>query len=89
MDQAKNWIHCDGAYRLGLTGKNIGVAVLDTGIFPHRDFEDRVVCFSDFVRGRREAYDDNGHGTHIAGVGGDCLWTRRVSVFTQSEETFG
>ena len=39
MDQAKNWIHCDGAYRLGLTGKGVGVAVLDTGIFPHRDFE--------------------------------------------------
>ena len=33
MDQAKNWIHCDGAYRLGLTGKGVGVAVLDTGIF--------------------------------------------------------
>ena len=63
MDQAKNWIHCDGAYRLGLTGKGVGVAVLDTGIFPHRDFEDRVVCFADFVKGRREPYDDNGHGT--------------------------
>ena len=68
MDQAKNWIHCDGAYRLGLTGKGVGVAVLDTGIFPHRDFEDRVVCFADFVKGRREPYDDNGHGTHIAGI---------------------
>ena len=68
MDQAKNWIHCDGAYRLGLTGKGVGVAVLDTGIFPHRDFEDRVVCFADFVKERREPYDDNGHGTHIAGI---------------------
>ena len=54
MDQAKNWIHCDGAYRLGLTGKHVGVAVLDTGIFLHRDFEDRVVSFSDFVRHRRD-----------------------------------
>ena len=68
MDQAKNWIHCDGAYRLGLTGKHVGVAVLDTGIFLHRDFEDRVVSFSDFVRHRRDPYDDNGHGTHIAGI---------------------
>lgn len=68
MDQAKGWIHCDGAYRLGLTGKGVGVAVLDTGIFLHRDFEDRVISFTDMVKRRREPYDDNGHGTHIAGI---------------------
>lgn len=68
MDQAKEWIRCDGAYRLGLTGKGVGVAVLDTGIFPHRDFEDRVTAFTDMVRRRKEPYDDNGHGTHIAGI---------------------
>lgn len=68
MDQAKGWIHCDGAYRLGLTGKGVGVAVLDTGIFLHRDFEDRVTSFTDMVKRRREPYDDNGHGTHIAGI---------------------
>lgn len=80
MDQAKNWIHCDGAYRLGLTGKGVGVAVLDTGIFPHRDFEDRVVCFADFVKGRREPYDDNGHGTHIAGIIGGAVWSRADGI---------
>lgn len=68
MDQAKGWIHCDGAYRLGLTGRGVGVAVLDTGIFLHRDFEDRVTSFTDMVKRRREPYDDNGHGTHIAGI---------------------
>ena len=50
MDQAKKWIHCDGAYRLGLTGKGVGVAVLDTGIFPHRDFENRIVVFNDMLK---------------------------------------
>lgn len=68
MDQAKEWIHCDGAYRLGLTGKGIGVAILDTGIFLHQDFENRVTAFTDLVRHRIEPYDDNGHGTHIAGI---------------------
>lgn len=68
MDQAKRWIHCDDAYRLGLTGKGIGVAVLDTGIFPHRDFENRIKVFNDIVKRRPMPYDDNGHGTHISGI---------------------
>ena len=68
MDQAKKWINCDGAYRLGLTGQGVGVAILDTGIFLHRDFEDRLAAFVDMVKRRKEPYDDNGHGTHIAGI---------------------
>lgn len=74
MDQAKKWIHCSGAYRLGLTGKGVGVAVLDTGIYPHRDFENRIAAFSDMVKHKPLPYDDNGHGTHISGIiGGSGL----------------
>lgn len=51
-----------------LTGKGIGVAVIDTGIFPHVDLDDRIIAFQDMVNGRRQPYDDNGHGTHIAGI---------------------
>lgn len=51
-----------------LTGKGIGVAVVDTGIFPHVDLDDRIIAFQDMVNGRRQPYDDNGHGTHIAGI---------------------
>ena len=32
-----------------LTGKGITVAVLDTGIFPHIDFDNRIVAFRDLV----------------------------------------
>lgn len=52
----------------GLTGRGIGIAMLDTGIFPHMDFGSRIVCFRDFIYGRRQPYDDNGHGTHTAGI---------------------
>lgn len=51
-----------------LSGKGIGVAVLDTGAFPHIDFEDRIWAFQDFIHGREQPYDDNGHGTHVLGI---------------------
>lgn len=68
MDQAKKWIHCDDAYRLGLTGKGVGVAVLDTGIYSHRDFDNRITVFNDILKRKQLPYDDNGHGTHISGI---------------------
>ena len=51
-----------------LTGKGITVAVLDTGIFPHIDFDNRIAAFRDLVYGRETPYDDNGHGTHVCGI---------------------
>lgn len=47
--------------------RGITVAVLDTGIFLHPDFDDRVIAFKDFVNNRMKPYDDSGHGTHVAG----------------------
>ena len=68
MNHAREVIRCEAAYRMGLTGRGIGVAVLDTGIYLHEDFEHRVAAFTDMVHRRREPYDDNGHGTHISGI---------------------
>ena len=48
-----------------LTGQGVGVAVLDTGIFPHVDFDNRIAAFHDFVQYKSNLYDDNGHGTHV------------------------
>ena len=65
---------------LGLTGAGIGVAVIDSGIASwHDDLTNnsstlypygnqRVARFVDFVNGRSQPYDDNGHGTHVAGI---------------------
>ena len=46
----------------------IGVAILDTGIYRHIDFDNRIIGFKDIVNERRNLYDDNGHGTHVAGI---------------------
>lgn len=56
--------------RRGLTGRGVHIAILDTGLYPHPDLTrpvNRIVAFKDFVNGRKRPYDDNGHGTHIAG----------------------
>ena len=50
------------------TGKGVGVVMLDTGIYPHIDFGDRIWGFCDFVSNKKQIYDDNGHGTCVAGI---------------------
>lgn len=60
-------MHTDTHY----TGKGIGIAFLDTGISAIADFTkpiNRIVAFVDFLYGRTQPYDDNGHGTHVAGI---------------------
>jgi serine protease len=52
-------------------GSGVTVAVIDTGISPVPDLKDtKFVNGYDFVNDRAEAFDDNGHGTHVAGNGG-------------------
>jgi serine protease AprX len=66
---------------LGYTGAGVGVAVIDSGISTwHDDLtpgastatypygQQRVAKFVDFVNGQALPYDDNGHGTHVAGT---------------------
>ena len=41
MNRVKKIIHTDYAYKIGLNGKNVTIAVMDTGIATHPDFEKR------------------------------------------------
>lgn len=66
------------AHRQRLTGKNINIALLDTGTYPHPDLirpVNRILCFKDLVNDCEFAYDDNGHGTFTAGIiaGNGCM----------------
>ncbi|MGH9310091.1 MAG: S8 family peptidase [Vicinamibacterales bacterium] len=81
-------------FQYGYTGAGVGVAVIDSGITSwHDDLtylgtssqvrvknEQRVAAFVDFVNGRTAQYDDNGHGSHVAGIiagnGYDSFGTR-------------
>lgn len=56
---------------LGYTGKGIVVATIDTGITTHRDLiypNKKILGFKDILKNKTKPYDDNGHGTHIAGI---------------------
>ena len=48
-------------------GEGITIAVLDSGVNPHPDLGTRLLGQIDFVQGKALPYDDNGHGTHVAG----------------------
>ena len=53
----------------GVTGKNIGVALLDSGIASnHKALSGRVAKRVDFVSDGSKKLDPFGHGTHIAGL---------------------
>ncbi|MFJ4624688.1 S8 family serine peptidase [Streptomyces sp. NPDC088812] len=53
----------------GYTGKGVKVAVLDTGWdHDHPDLDGAVVAERNLVADSDNADDDNGHGTHVAGI---------------------
>lgn len=68
MERVRRLIHAELPHNEGYFGKNCTVAILDTGITAHTDFKNRVIAFKDFVNDRIGIYDDNGHGTHLAGI---------------------
>lgn len=66
--QANVMFGVEQLHERGITGKGTTICVIDTGIAPHPDFDDRIIGFKDFVNGKSEPYDDEGHGTHCAGI---------------------
>lgn len=62
----------------GLSGAGVRIGSIDTGVdASHPDLAGKVAAWHDFVSGRPQPYDDNGHGTHTIGtmVGGAALGT--------------
>ncbi len=44
------------------------------GVSAHPDLDGRIWMYRDFISGRQDMYDDNGHGTHVCGIIGGNRW---------------
>lgn len=71
MDIARKAVGAEQVFKDGYTGKGVTVAIIDTGVSPHNDLiypTNRIVGFKDFINKETRPYDDNGHGTQVAGL---------------------
>ena len=53
------------------SGAGVGIGLVDSGVFPHPDLispSHRIETFTDLINDLKYPYDDNGHGTAIAGI---------------------
>ena len=54
-----------------LTGKGIGIGIVDSGVYPHCDLlnpSNKIKKFVDLINNLKYPYDDNGHGTFMSGL---------------------
>jgi len=67
LDASVPHIRVPRVWEAGFTGRDVSVAVVDTGIDPgHPDFAGRIAGMQDFTG--EGARDNHGHGTHVAGI---------------------
>nr|WP_317282335.1 S8 family peptidase [uncultured Sellimonas sp.] len=70
MRRVKEAVHyfCPDTLYKKIDGHGITTAVLDTGICAHPDLAGKITAFGDMISGKSHIYDDNSHGTHVAGI---------------------
>lgn len=63
------WVGAPDVHENGNKGGGVNVAIIDTGIdYSHPDLTANYRGGKDFVNGDLDPFDDNGHGTHCAGI---------------------
>lgn len=68
MNHIRKILDIDSIHRNGIKGSGVTVAILDTGMYLHRDLSGSITAFHDCVKHRKKPYDDNSHGTHVCGI---------------------
>ncbi|NPV56852.1 MAG: peptidase S8 [Anaerolineae bacterium] len=62
-------IGATAAWEISTGTAGVTIAIVDTGVaFSHPDLAGKLIAGYDFVNDDTSADDDNGHGTHVAGI---------------------
>ncbi len=63
------YINAESAWDVTTGSSGVTIAIVDTGVDTgHPDLSSKIVSGYDFVNGDSDPSDDNGHGTHVAGI---------------------
>ena len=68
LDSSLLKITADSVHTLGIKGQGAKVCVVDTGVDPSHPALSPLIAQIDYVNGDNIAFDDDGHGTHVAGI---------------------
>jgi len=70
LDAARSDFGTDAARAsFGVSGAGIKGCIIDTGVDPnHEQLNQATIPFYDAINGQTLAYDDHGHGTHVASI---------------------
>ncbi|MGD8501593.1 MAG: S8 family serine peptidase, partial [Phycisphaerales bacterium] len=81
LEDSAYQIKADYAWDNAITGQGVKVCVVDTGVdYTHPDLQNKVIAQYNVIADTEDAMDDNGHGTHCAGIiASDGLQYRGVS----------
>lgn len=89
--EGRQMLQAEEIWGAGFRGEGIKLSIIDTGIdatheaFRNADGSSRVSAWVDFVGNGPTPYDDQGHGTHVAGTAaGSADWAHPTrGVYTQ------
>lgn len=74
-----------------MTGEGVVVGILDTGLdASHPELAGKMIAWKDFISEKEKAYDDNGHGTHVAGtIAGEGAGGTQIGVAPRAQLVIG